>query len=155
MLLALPGDSIALQCQIAGHGVRLGFSGAMPTDGYHFLFFPEICLCLLVLTTWGLALGMFREHTQSIFSLPILANTPTGPKKCRRKNYVSSLHSRTLVAPARTLLASLLFSLLPSSLLKVLPLRGPGRSDQSPLVPLLVLFVPSPHSPGRGQSLRW
>lgn len=75
MLLALPGDSIALQCQIAGHGVRLGFSGAMPTDGYHFLSFPEICLCLLVLTTWGLALGMFLEHTQSIFSLPILANT--------------------------------------------------------------------------------
>lgn len=143
MLLALPGDSIALQCQIAGHGVRLRFSGTMPTDGYHFLFFPELCLCLLVLTTWVLALGMFLEHTQSIFSLPILANTTNWAQEVlERKNYVSSLHSRTLVAPARTLLASLLFSLLPSSLLKDLPLRGPGRSDQSPLVPLLVLFVP-------------
>lgn len=47
----------------------------MPTDGYHFLFFPELCLCLLVLTAWVLALGMFLEHTQSIFSLPNLANT--------------------------------------------------------------------------------
>lgn len=147
MLLALPGDSIALQCQIAGHGVRLRFSGTMPTDGYHFLFFPELCLCLLVLTAWVLALGMFLEHTQSIFSLPILANTTNWAQE-----YVSSLHSRTLVAPARTLLASLLFSLLPSSLRKVLPLRGPGRSDQSPLVPLLVLFVPFPCPRARTKS---
>lgn len=89
----------------------------MPTDGYHFLFFPELCLCLLVLTAWVLALGMFLEHTQSIFSLPILANTTNWAQEVlERKNYVSSLHSRTLVAPARTLLASLLFSFLPSSL---------------------------------------
>lgn len=99
--------------------------------------------------------GCFLNTPSLSFLSQFLQIQPTGPKKCRRKNYVSSLHSRTLVAPARTLLASLLFSFLPSSLLKVLPLRGPGRSDQSPLVPLLVLFVPSPHSPGQGQSLRW
>lgn len=40
-----------------------------------FIIFFEVCLCLLVLTTWVLALGMFLEHIQSIFSLPILANT--------------------------------------------------------------------------------
>lgn len=55
----------------------------------------------------------------------------------------------------RTLLASLLFSLLPSSLLKDLPLRDPGRSDQSPIVPLLVLFVPFSPPPPTRTNLRW
>lgn len=103
-----------------------------------FLFFSEICLCFLVLTSRVLALGMFLEHIQlSFFSSQFLQIQPIGPKKCWRKDYVSSLHSRTLV--------SLLFSSPLSSLLKVLPLGGPGRSDQSPLVPLLVsLFHFSP-----------
>lgn len=87
--------------------------------------------CLLVCTTWVLALGMFLEHIRSIFSLPVLVNVTIWTQKMVEEELcLISSFTDSGVSSQGPACASF-FVCFPSLREVFLPLKASGRNDQS------------------------